>query len=60
MQQIQVIHTISEGPTLAGVSNNSRKNHARKIPRLTTGHDVLRVSKGFQDQSCTAHIIFIE
>ena len=45
MQKIQVIHTISGGPTLAGTSNNSRKNHARKIPRLTTGQDVLWVSR---------------
>ena len=37
MQQIHVVHTISGGPTLAGTSNNSRKNHARKILKLAIG-----------------------
>ncbi|KAK4849338.1 hypothetical protein QYF36_023709 [Acer negundo] len=44
MQQIQVIHTISRGPTLAGTSNNFRKNHARKIPRLNAGHEIFKVN----------------
>ena len=60
MQQIQVIHTISEGPTLARISNSSRKNHARKIPRLNTGNEVLKVSKGSRDSSCSTMIIFTE
>ncbi|KAK4845460.1 hypothetical protein QYF36_005345 [Acer negundo] len=40
MQQIQVIHTISGGPILAGTSNDSRKNLARMIPRLNAGHEI--------------------
>ena len=45
MQQIQVIQTISGGLTLVGTSNNSRKNHARKIPRFTdTPKPVLQMS----------------
>ncbi|KAK0580101.1 hypothetical protein LWI29_036380 [Acer saccharum] len=60
MQQIQVIHTISGDPTLAGTSNNSRKNHARKTPSLTTGQDVFRVSRGSRDYLPSAQIIFTE
>ena len=60
MQQIQVIHTISGDPTLAGTSNNSRKNHARKIPRLNTGHDILKVSSEPRDLSRSTWIIFTE
>ena len=33
-QQIQIINTISGGSTMAGTSNNSRRNYARKVPRL--------------------------
>ncbi|KAK0582641.1 hypothetical protein LWI29_028055 [Acer saccharum] len=51
---------IRGGPTLAGTSNNSRKNHARKIPRLTTDHDVLRVFKGSQEYPRSTQIIFTE
>ena len=60
MQQIQVIHTISGGPTLAGTSNNSRKNHARKIPRLNADHEILKVSSGSRDLSSSTKIIFTE
>ena len=60
MQQIQVIHTISGRPTLAGISNNLRKNHARKIPRLNTGHEILKVSSGSRDSSCSTRIVFTE
>ena len=60
MQQIQVIHTISGGPTLAGISNNSRTNNARKIPRLSTGHNILKVSSKPQDLSRSNRIIFTE
>ena len=60
MQQIQVIHTISGGPMLAGTSNNSRKNHVGKIPRLGSGAEVLRVSNEFRDLSCSARIVFTE
>ena len=60
MQQIQVIHSISGGPTLAGTSNNSRKNHARKIPRLNADHEVLKVSSGSRDLSRSTKIIFTE
>ena len=60
MQQIQVIHTISEGPTLAGTSNNSRKNHARKIARLGFGAEVLRVSNEPRDLSRSTRIVFTE
>ena len=60
MQQIQVIHTISGGPTLAGTSNNSRKNHARKIPRLNADHEILKVNGGPRDLSRSAKIIFTE
>ena len=60
MQQIQVIHTISGGLTLARISNNSRKNHARKIPRLNTDHEMLKVNKGSRDSSCSTRIIFTE
>ena len=58
MQQIQVIHTISGGPILVGTSNNSRKNHARKIPRLNADHEVLKVSSGSRDLSHSTKIIF--
>ena len=60
MQQIQVIHTISGGPTLAGTSNNSRKNHARKILRLSNGHEMLKVSIGSRDLPRFTKIIFTE
>ena len=60
MQQINVIHTINGGPTLAGTSNNSRKNHARKIPRLNTGHEILKVSSGSRDPPRSTKIIFTE
>ena len=60
MQQIQVIHTISGGPTLAGTSNNSRKNHARKIVRLSFGAEVLRVSNEPRDLSRLTRIVFTE
>ena len=59
-QQIRVIHTISEGPTLAGTSNNSRKSHARKIPRLNTGVGVVRVNNEPRDPSRSTRIIFTE
>ena len=59
MQQIQVIHTISGGPTLAGISNNSMNNHARKIPRLTD-HEILKVNGGPRDLSRSTKIIFTE
>ncbi|KAI9192314.1 hypothetical protein LWI28_021075 [Acer negundo] len=58
MQQIQVIHTISGGPTLAGTSNNSKKNHARKIPRLNVGHEIFKVSSGSRDPSRSTKIVF--
>ena len=60
MQQIQEIHTISGGPTLARTSNNSRKNHARKVPRLNTDHEILKVSNGSRDLSRSTKIIFTE
>ena len=60
MQQIQVIHTINGGPTLAGTSNNSRKNHVRKIPRFSTDHEVLKVSSESRDLPCSTKIIFTE
>ena len=60
MQQIQVIHTVNGGPTLAGTSNNLRKNHARKIPRLNADHEVLKVSSGSRDLSRSTKIIFTE
>ncbi|KAK4841203.1 hypothetical protein QYF36_000627 [Acer negundo] len=60
MQQIQVIHTISECLTSAGTSNNSRKNHARKVPRLNTGHEIFKVSNGSRDPSRSTKIIFTE
>ena len=60
MQRIQVIHTISGGPTLAGTSNNSRKNHARKIPRFNADHEILKVSSGSWDLSRSTKIIFTE
>ena len=60
MQQIQVIHTISGGPTLAGISNNSRKNHVRKIPRFNTDHEILKVSSWSWDLSRSTKIIFTE
>ncbi|KAI9156766.1 hypothetical protein LWI28_011886 [Acer negundo] len=60
MQQIQVIHTISECPTLAGTSNNSRKNHARKIPRLNASHKIFKVSSGSRDPSRSTKIVFVE
>ena len=58
MQQIQVSHTISGGPKLAGTSNNSRKNHARKIPRLSIDAEVLRVSNESRDLSRSTRIVF--
>ncbi|KAI9191692.1 hypothetical protein LWI28_012027 [Acer negundo] len=60
MQQIQVIHTISRGPTLDGTSNNSRKNHARKIPRLNAGHEIFKVSSGSRNPSRSTKIVFTE
>ena len=60
MQQIHVVHTISGGPTLAGTSNNSKKNHARKIPKLAIGQDVFRVSRGSREYPQSAQIIFTE
>ncbi|KAI9153226.1 hypothetical protein LWI28_008001 [Acer negundo] len=53
MQQIQVILTISKGPTLAGTSNNSRKNQARKIPRLSAVHEIFKIA------NCRAHRVLI-
>ncbi|KAK4853449.1 hypothetical protein QYF36_009436 [Acer negundo] len=58
MQQVQIIHTISKGPTLVGTCNNSRKNHARKILRITANQDVFWVSKGSQEYPRSAQIIF--
>ena len=58
MQQIQVINMISGGPTLAGTSHNSRKNHVRKIPRFNTDVDVLRVSNEPRDLSHSIRIVF--
>jgi len=55
-----VIHTISGGPTLAGISNNSRKNHTRKIPKLGSGAEVLRVSGEPRDLSRSTWIVFTE
>ena len=60
MQQIQVIHTISGSPTLAETSNNLRKNHARKIPKLNIGHEILKVSSGSRDLPRSTKIIFTE
>ena len=60
LQQIQIIYTISGGPTLARISNNARKNHSRKIPRLTASYDILQVSKGPQNPPCATQIIFTE
>ncbi|KAK0572643.1 hypothetical protein LWI29_034708 [Acer saccharum] len=60
MQQIRVTHTISGGPTLAEVSKNSRKNHARKDPKLISGQDVFRVSRGSREYPRSAKIIFTE
>ena len=60
MQQIQVIHTISGGPTLARTSNNSRKNHTRKIPRFNIVHEILKVSSGSWDLSRSTKINFTE
>ena len=45
---------------MAGTSNNSRKNHARKIPRLGSGAEVLRVSNESRDPSRSTRIIFTE
>ncbi|KAI9182217.1 hypothetical protein LWI28_023195 [Acer negundo] len=56
----QVIHTISGGPILAGTSNNSMKNHARKIPRLNVCHEIFKVSSGSRDPSRTTKIVFTE
>ena len=58
IQLIQEIHTTSRGPTLAGISNNSRKNHARKISRFNIGHEILKVSSGPRDSSCSTRIVF--
>ena len=44
MEQIQMVHTISGGPTLTGTSNKSRKNHARKVPRCDATSQVFKVS----------------
>ena len=55
-----MIHTISGGPTLARTSNNSRKNHARKIPRFNTDHEILKVSSGSRDLPRSTKIIFTE
>ena len=45
---------------MAGTSNNSRKSHARKIPRFNTGIGVLRVSDEPRDPSRSTQIIFSE
>ena len=55
-----MIHTISGGPTFARTSNNSRKNHARKIPRLNAGLNVLRVGNEPRDLSRSTWIVFSE
>ena len=60
MQQIQMIHTISGGPTLVGISNNLRENHTRKIPRPNTDHEMLKVSNGSRDSSYYTRIILTE
>ena len=45
---------------MAGTSNNSRKNHARKVPRFNTGVDVLRVNNEPRDLSRSTRIVFTE
>ena len=42
---------------MVGISNNSRKNHARKIPRFNTSHEVLKVSSGSRDLSYSTRIV---
>ena len=58
MEQIQMVHTISGGPTLVGTSNNSRKNHARKVPRCDAASQVFKVSTPGPTRS--TQIIFTE
>ncbi|KAK0586344.1 hypothetical protein LWI29_005314 [Acer saccharum] len=60
MEQIQIVNTISGGPTLAGISNNSRKNHARKVPRYDTRSQVLKVSGSASNRPSSTQIIFME
>ncbi|KAK0590451.1 hypothetical protein LWI29_027333 [Acer saccharum] len=60
MQQVQASHTISGGPTLAETSNNSKKNHARKIPKHATGRDEFRMSKRSRECPHSAWIVFTE
>ncbi|KAK0586441.1 hypothetical protein LWI29_006949 [Acer saccharum] len=58
MEQIQIINTINGGPTLADTSNNSRKNHSRKIPRHDTRGQVLKVRRDASPHPSSAQIIF--
>jgi len=58
MEQIQIINTISGGPNLAGTSNNSRKNHARKVPIHDAGSQVLKVSGSMSGRPGSTQIIF--
>ena len=60
MEQIQMVHTISGGPTLAATSNNSRKNHARKVPRCETTSQVFKVSGRTSGTARSTQIIFTE
>jgi len=55
-----MVHTISGGPTLAGTSNNSRKNHARKVPRCETTSQVFKVSGSATGTTRSTQIIFTE
>ena len=58
MEQIQIINTISGGTTLVATSNNTRKNHSRKIPWHDTGGQVLKVSRDASPRPSSTQIIF--
>ncbi|KAK4856422.1 hypothetical protein QYF36_017305 [Acer negundo] len=49
-----------QNATASVIRSNDWKNHARKIPKLNTGHEIFKVSSGSRDPSRFTKIVFTE